>query len=388
MTPAFIFLSLLVASLANAAWDTKTEAFLTSRYRSFEETPFARNNQDNFGYLKQEFIYSNDSLRFQASPFILLENSQTVQLLEQKGDPILTPIASGHRKLDLETRNDADERTQSVFDFQELFLSYNQDAVSLDVGRRILSLGNLKLLSGWNKFNPSGASFRPTWLKGVDQFKLTVEKENTKVIGYSIHETLETRDARLIQIDHFASPFQLSLLGGDWWEAKTLGLALTVDVAGWLLKFESLNFKYFKTQKNREEETQVGGGFERSFAQDWNINFEFFTQSQGAGKKEDYKTHNLSPHQALHGKTYVASELKWTPNPFYTYSALALFSTIDSSSLQGMTATHQWNENVEVGLGFLVPSGKGEFSPKFAMIAPGKFQGAPSQVDLTLKMFY
>ncbi len=374
--------------LARADLNTKTEAFWTTRYRSFDSTPFAKYNYDHFLYLKQELSYSNEDWHFQTSPFALVVNSQPVSRVSQASDPILTSIFSNRQKMNLQTKMDQDEYTHTVLDFQELFTTYSHEALSAQIGRRIISLGNLKLLPGWNKFNPTGASFRPTWLKGVDHLKLSWQNENSKISGYAMGDQNPAYEAHLLQLDHFVSPFQISLLGGTWWEATSFGLALTADVEGWLLKLEALQFDYLGDSKIYGTETQWGGGFERSFAQEWTANFEFLFQSSGAKKKEDYPTHLVSQHQSLRGQAYTAGEIKWTPNPFYTYSALVLYSLVDQSSLQGLTIAKQWNENTEVSLGAFLPAGDGEFSPDFKIVGLRAYTGAPSQIDLTVKIFY
>ncbi|MGE3759576.1 MAG: hypothetical protein AB7H97_17555, partial [Pseudobdellovibrionaceae bacterium] len=224
--------SLFLAVVAAADFDVKTEGFFTSRYRSFKETPFSKYNLDNFIFLKEELSYAQDSFNVQASPYIIVVDSKDVKRVKQAGDPILSPIFPARQKMNLRQKGEKSNKTHWLTDFQELFVSANHESLSLDVGRRIISLGNLKLLSGWNKFNPTGASFRPTWLRGVDNVKLAWQNESSKLIGYSIFDEDESYNARLLQMDHFMSPVQMSILTGTWWEAKTVGLAFTVDVEG------------------------------------------------------------------------------------------------------------------------------------------------------------
>lgn len=362
------FLSLFFLPVSGfAEWDFKSEVFWTGRAREIKPNPLflEKENQDQFFYLREEITYQQEHWLAKVSPFVVVANSRKVK---QGPSPLITPIYSSRKQMNLESRYDNDPYTRTALDFQELYAGWNQEAYSLELGRRILSLGNLKLVPAWNKFNPIGASFRPTWIMGVDQVKMVHQDEKSKFTLYGILDQNRLQQAQLLQYDFFLSPFQISFLGGDWWGAHSAGLSSTYDFEGWLFKLESLVFDYFGVYADYETQTQTGAGVERSFAQDWSINVEFFFQPEGA----------ITPHRSLKGESYLAGELKWTPDSFYTYQWLWLYSSVDQSSLQGLVATKQWSENTEVSLGLFVPRGEGEFSPTVA----------PSQLDLTLKCFF
>lgn len=379
------------SSEAFAKWDYKTEAFLSARARHFNSaaTPsLAEDNTDQFLYLREEFAYSSEKWRMVASPFVMVENSQ----VSQGSDPILTPIFSRRRQLGLETQLKGDPHTVSTLDFQELFAGWADDKYKIEAGRRILSLGNLKILPGWNKFNPTATSFRPTWLSGVDQVNFSLQTETAKVIAYSVFDQDRIDQAQLFEMDFVNESLQWSLLAGQWWSANTAGLSVTYDISGYLLKFEALAFEYYGVKESFGHQNQWGAGIERSFAQDWAVNLEFLVQSHGAKKTEDYANHVRTPHESLRGYGYAAGELKWTPDSFHTLSLVSLLSLVDQSSLQGLTVARQLNENMELSLGIFIPQGNnGEFSPDARILSltnAEAFTGAPSQVDLTLKLFF
>lgn len=371
-----IGLLMLASPGSFAKWDFKTEAFFSARARHFDSVAtasMAEDNTDQFLYLREEFAYNSETWRMVASPFVLIENSR----ISQGSDPILTPIFSRRRQLGLETQLKGDPHVWSTLDFQELFVGWADDKYKVEAGRRIMSLGNLKILPGWNKFNPTATSFRPTWLNGVDQLNFALQTEMAKVIGYAVFDQDRMDQVQLLELDWVKDSWQWSFLAGQWWSANTVGLSVTQDVSGYLLKLEALVFDYYGAMEKFGQQHQWGAGMERSFAQDWALNLEFLVQSQGAKKTAEYASHVRTPHESLRGYAYAAGELKWTPDSFHTYSLVGLMSLVDRSSLQGLTIARQLRENTELSLGIFLPQGSdGEFS-----------SGAPSQYDLTLKLF-
>jgi hypothetical protein len=364
----------------------KTEAFATLRKREFNKPIGVKENIDDFFYLKQEVSYLDGSWRATASPFALIYNSQLVGVSR---DAISGSPFQPDRQLNLQTKFDHEPQTWAALDFQEIFVGWSGDSISLEFGRRILSLGNLKLLPVWNKFNPMTTSFRPTWINGVDQLNGSYRTEKTKIIAYSIFDKEPLDQAQLIEADYFLSPFQVSILGGSWWGANTLGFAVTADIWGWLLKLETLSLNYFGRHQSFESDVQTALGFERAFSEDWNFNLEFLGQSGGEADRDKIISHRVTPHQAFRGRAYGATEIRWTPNPFYAFSLLGLISMVDQSSMQGMTVVRQWGENAEISGGFFLPGGHGEFSDKAEVnFVTGGLIGAPSQYDLTVKYFY
>lgn len=377
-----IFILLFTQSL-NA--DQRTEAFFTTRYRKFSSSPLTQENQDNFLYFKHELTDTAGSVHWQVSPYLLFSNSQRV---DQGGDPIVTPLFSSVRQMNIETHFDSNPSTRGIIDFQELAIEYSKYDFKIEMGRRILSIGNLKLFSVWNKFNPTAISFRPTWLTGIDQLKLSWQSDNNKIVGYSVFDQQESDRAQFVIYDHFASPFQFSFLVGQWWQSTSIGFSGNVDADGWLLKIEALSFSYFNLQSGRPNEIQTAMGVEHGFAQDWVVNLELFSQSQGATSRDGYVLFNKSPHQSFKGRYLGATEIKWSPDPFYSFSGLIAVSFIDQSSVLGLTCTRQINDNLELSLGVMLPQGDGELGSKFQLLSPTNSIGVPAQADLTLKTYF
>ncbi|MBK7961551.1 MAG: hypothetical protein IPK04_10365 [Bdellovibrionales bacterium] len=369
-----------------ADFSFKTEAFATLRKREFDKPIGAKSNLDEFFYFREEISYLSENWRATASPFLLVYNSQLVDI---GTDGIVTSPFQPDRQLSLQTRLDHDRRTWTTLDLQEFFVGWSGDSLSLEFGRRILALGNFKLLPAWNKFNPTTTSLRPTWINGVDQLNGAYRSEKAKVIAYSIFDKDRLDQAQILEASYFATPFQYSLLAGQWWSANSVGFAMTIDSWGWLIKVETLSLNYFGSHQSLGKDFQSALGFERAFSEDWTINLEFLNQSSGESDRSKVISHQVTPHQSFRGRAYGAVEVRWTPNSFYVFSLLGLISLVDQSSMQGMTVSKQWGENAEISGGLFLPAGHGEFSKKAELdAASGGLNGAPAQYDLTIKYFY
>ena len=367
----------------------RSEAFFINVYRNLHQTGLSTVNTSLDTYIlgNSQLRLTQGKLQFEVRPEIRGLVGRAANL--PSGDPAFATVRSPRRLMDLRTKIDGGEGSEIYLDWERLGLAYRGEDFEVQVGRRVVSLGVLRVIPLWNKFSrPLPTAPNPQIIYASDTVSARWQKDSWALSGVGLFETTKMNDnVAWLEAIHYGEWAELHLLASQWWGNPTFGVAAAKDVAGATIRGEVLAVAPFMDRAERQ--VQAGVGAEYAFDENWSAVLETLYQSKGAKSRSEYTPSLPSRFMPLRGFGYSVLTGQYKLTSLWTLSAGALTNWLDGSTYGLIKAQHSLNENTDLYLESAIPVGtKGaEFSARtFTFTAPvAATVGSPFQASVGLR---
>ena len=366
-------------------FDGKGDLSLTGEYRTFPQSglgPYDHAWESIFkGNYQAKIIHSD--FRLELTPELRGLNSRVLSL---PSNSIGYATVRGPRRLMSLGLNVVNySQAQWVLDFERLNFVGRLGELEIQVGRKPVGVGTLKVLPVWNKFSrPLPNTAGPNLIFGQDSATLRWQKEELSIQTIDI----EGRDARSKDAVHWLEGIlydpnlEIHGMASRWWENNTLGLALAKDVGGATLRAEGLWIGFDKSYPSKQ--AQAGLGLEYALNETWTLLGEGIYLEAGANSSSKYPLIIGSRFRPLRAKGYTYLQAAAQLSSFWNLNLASLVNLVDGSIYPMIKLTHSLSDNCELTLAGQFPIGSAgtEFSKKifqYPTLPPGEFIGAPSQ---------
>lgn len=388
----FIFLiNFSAATRANFEMSQELNLYLARREINQTNLSQEKNNSiiSQFGWFASNIRYSNDGqFNLELKPEIRHLRDDGVSLF--KTDPAYTTISPVKRYFPLEWRLQKEKNSETYLSLEKAKLSFQSNNLEAYAGRKSVSLGTLRIFPVWNKFSKiSPLSFAaPQIIATQDGGGVRYQQDDKMFQMISVIDENEEKNAYIAEAVFFGEIIETHFLAARWWNANALGFAFTKDLLGMSLKGEAL---YIPNGKNLNQEIfQAGFGGEYAFTETISAFFEYFYESNGHSKKEDYKITLPDRFAFLQSKSYLYTQAIWKLTPTFSLSQGLLINSYDKSTLILSKADYSFSESTDFTMALSTPTGaKGsEFSTNTFNYSNNKSLGSPTILSLAMKVFF
>lgn len=389
-----ILLLLLLLALPTRVFalesDWKGEISLTGAHRDFPQNgfgPYKNAWESTLLSSLQGRVFLGSGWRLEARPELRGFISRAAGLSPSQAG--FATVEGPERLMDLSAKLMRANTAQWFLEAERLNLSYNSDSVEIQIGRKPVGVGTLKVLPVWNKFSkPLPNVAGPNLVFGSDSFTLRAQSGEWSAQLIDIEgKGAKSRDAvHWLEAILYDPEIELHIMGSRWWEKNTLGLALAKDVLGATLRLEALWIGF--DEHGTKRELQGGLGIEYALNETWTLLSEALYLENGAEKASQYTI--LAPptrFDPLRAKAYLYLQAQASFASFWTSSFAFLANAVDGSFYPMLKLSRSLSDNFDVALDLRGPLGRDgtEFSRKTFSFAGGSYIGAPAQAALELK---
>jgi hypothetical protein len=377
--------------LSAFAWETefRSEAFFINVFRNLHQTGLSTVNTSLDTYLlgNTQLRLSQGNFQFELRPELRGLVGRAAGL--PRNDPATATVNSPERLLNLRKKIDGGSGSEWYLDVERLGVSYRGEDFEVQLGRRVVSLGVLRVIPLWNKFSrPLPTAPNPQIIYASDTLSARWQSEKWAFSGVGVFESTKMNtNVAWVEAIHYGEAAELHFLASQWWGSPTFGVAAAKDVAGATIRGEVLAVAPFGERP--DSQVQAGVGAEYAFNEDWSAVLETLYQSKGAKRRGEYTLSLPSRFMPLRGFGYSVLTGQYKLTPFWTLSAGALTSWVDASTYGLVKAQHSLNENTDLYLETAIPIGTdgAEFSARtFTFTAPTTATvGSPFQASVGLR---
>lgn len=375
---------------AESTFYGKGEVWLQGDYREYPNRGFAPDDSalEGIGRIQYQMRWTNPYFRIEVSPEIRGFQSKVLEYSPLNAG--YATVASPKRLLQLEKKIADSRQTEVLFDLERLnYISYF-GLLEMQIGRKPVSVGTLKVIPIWNKFSrPLPNNAGPNFVFGQDSFILRWQKDLTsfQLIDIEGNRFRQRDSVRWLEGIYYHPEIELHWMAAHWWKNTTTGFALAKDLWGATLRSEGLWIDLDNKQKNRE--LQLGLGVEYAWSEIWTLLGEAVFYERGASKKADYPLELQSPFRPLRAKAYAYLQANAKFWSFWEFNLAAMVNGVDGSFYPMVKLGRSVSDNWEIAWESRFPIGadQSEFSKTtfaYPKLAPGFSVGAPSQHALTL----
>lgn len=377
---------------AASAWefDQTFEGQLYEQFRKFSRTNDSSfvSVYDTYGIFSSDATLSDGGWQFSAKPELRMLFSQAVSAASD--DPARVTLAPPERYFDLERSFGQGSNRDFLIALEKLNAVYSWDTAEIYAGRRPISLGVLRVFPVWNKFTRP-LPFQPAILQrsSSDGAGVRFQTDRFLLKTFTILGADVKRDAaHLFEATYFGSGFDLLLLGGSWWEKKTLGFAFSTEWRGLGIKNESLLIGF--DEKNDVREFQNGTGFEYTLTEKFSAAAEFLYLSQGVDTKEERPLNTRTRFMPLNSKSYSYLNVSYKFTPLWSANWGLCINLTDGSTYSLLNSSRSLTENIDLNFDFNLPLGsdEAEFSQRSIFLQEDITLGYPLSAAVSLKMTY
>ncbi|RZA08016.1 MAG: hypothetical protein EOP11_06100 [Proteobacteria bacterium] len=388
----FLALSFLASLLTSPAFALETEfrseADFINVYRNIHQQGLSSVDTalDSYVVGNTQVRLSHEGFQLEVRPEIrgLLGRSVGLPLT----DPAFATVRSPRRLLNLRTKLESGAGNEWYLDWERLNLSYRGEDFEVQAGRRIVSLGVLKVIPLMNKFSrPLPTAPNPQIIYASDMVSARWQSGEWALSSVGIADRRIADSVIWLEAIRYAEWAEVHLLASQWWRETTFGVAIAKDVAGATLRGELLAVSPFSDRP--ESQIQAGIGGEYAFDEKWSAVLETLYQSKGAKRRDQYTLALPSRFMPLRGFGYSILNAQYKLTPLWNLSAGALTNWLDGSTYALIKAQHSLNENTDLFLELAAPIGTegAEFSARtFTISVPtAATVGSPLQASLGLR---
>ncbi len=388
-----LFLLLLPVTSFAFDWDGKGELGVTGAYRDFSQNGFGP-----YKYAYESIVLSKYQMRFYAGDGLRLEATPEIRGFVSRvvgrgpGEAGYATVEGPERLLDLDARIADGGSSLWIYDMDRLNVVLSHGDFELQVGRKPVGVGTLKVLPVWNKFSrPLPHTAGPNLVFGSDSATLrwqsglwALQLIDIEGKSFKKHDAVRWMEAIL-----YHPEVELHLMASRWWGKDTLGLALAKDLAGATLRAEGLAIGF--NEKGIKREIQAGLGLEYALNETWTLLGEGLYLSDGSSDSTRYPLNIPSRFQPLRAKGYLYAQAAANFASFWNASFSGLGNLIDGSIYPIVRLSRSLSDNIDIAMDARGPTGKKgkEFSRetfRFPMPfgLPARTLGAPTQIMMEL----
>lgn len=387
----FVLLAVIFATADARAWewDRTFEGQITEGFRKYDRSNDTRfvSVYDTWGILASEQTLSEGGLLIEAKPEFRFVLSQAVSA--DLDDPSRITLEPPPRHLDLETVFDRGSNRQLYTAVEKLSISYAFDTAEVYVGRRPVSLGVLRTFPVWNKFTkplPFQSALVQRSTSDGAGIRFQSDRFLFKALAVVSGPDFKKDGAYLFETTYFGTGFDVLLLGGNWWDERTLGVAFTTDIEGLGVKNEWVAFGFNEGGSNVEY--QNGTGLEYSFGEKFTALAELLYLSQGVNTSRDRPLRTKTRFMPLSSRFYAYANGNYKFTPLWTGTLGALANLVDGSIYLMGSSSRSMSDNVDLNLEVNLPLGPGaaEFSQRSVFLRDDITLGYPLTAALSLKI--
>jgi hypothetical protein len=324
------------------------------------------------------------------SPFLGFEFQPEMRVLSSEGRGLQTldpayldlPVADRYFSADLGAVKS--ENFIATLNFERINAVYRFNEGSFLVGRRPVSLGNLRTLIILNKFaaNSLSASGYPFYF-GQDGATWTYAFDSHQFRAISILAEYRARDVHLLEWKFSGEGFEFQAIGGSWWNKMAYGVAPTVDLAEGSLRFELLNVP-------DEKLTQAGLGYERALGESFKFTFESLYQSLGSKNAGEITLVSPSSFMLFRSQIIGLLQGEYTGFQFWNIALGVARSFSDESVIGSARIQYALSDHFDVYVDSRWPftTTRGEFSTYTIDLPGGGRFGQSAFVSFGVKAFF
>jgi hypothetical protein len=386
----YLFLYLLLLPIAASAmeWDGKGDLVLAGEYREFPQSGFGP-----FSHAYESIITGKYQMRFYPWSVMRLEVTPEVRGFISRevgrgpGEPGYATVEGPERLLDFKVNLLTGNTAQALLDSERVNLIFTLGQIEIQLGRKPIGVGTLKVLPIWNKFSrPLPNTAGPNLIFGQDSATLRWQKGQWAFQALDIEGKKARPEAavRWLEAILYSPALELHLMASRWWEKNVIGLAFAKDLGGATLRGESLWIG--PDLKGRENEFQGGLGIEYALNETWTLLGESLFQSDGANRTSQYTVLIPSPYRPLRAKAYAYVQATAQINAFWAANIGALVNGIDGSFYPLLKLSRSLSDHFDAAIDLRGPVGTNgkEFSREAFHFPVKRYIGAPSQIQLQL----
>lgn len=385
-----IFLLFFATPAFSMTVDGKGELNLSGEYREFPQTglgPYTSAWEAIFKGNYQTRI-TNPFFRLEITPELRGFQSKVLRL-PSTGVGYST-VKGPERLLSLAANIYEKNESQWVLDIERLNYVSFFGALELQLGRKPVGVGTLKVLPIWNKFSrPLPNTAGPNFIFGQDSAILRTQRGNYSFQAIDIEgkNAKEVDAVRWLEAILYDPNIEFHLMASRWWGNNSLGFALAKDLAGATIRGEALWIGFDKADGNRE--AQAGLGAEYAINESWTLLAEGIFYEMGASSSQKYAIAQNSRYRSLRAKAYSYLQATWQISSFWSLNASSMVNLVDGSFYPMLKLTNSLSDNWELSFDARAPLGSDgqEFSRKtfqYPKLPAGTSIGAPSQFSVQL----
>ncbi len=369
--------------------DSRGDLTLFSDYRKANQEGFFTENKkgDGLFWLGNTLSSSAGKFRFTLRPELrgLLGGASALP----SSHPLFLTVRSPDRFLNFRWNILSNSDQEWYGDFEKIEVSYEEDNLSIFMGRKILSLGVLQIFPIWNKLGrvlPIAPG--PGFIYGQDQLGARYQYQNWAFQGSSILGPSSNDGITFGETVWFSAFGEFHFLVSTWWKEFVTGGAFAKDWGGATLRAEVLTVG--TSSSDPDQQIQVGIGAEYAIHSRWTLLGEAIYLSNGATRTQDYAQIILSRFQPLRAAAYAAWKLDYKVTDLLTVSGGTLMNGIDLSQMVLIRIEYSYSEDTEMILSGYAPLGKAgtDFSTQTFVYPDGRSFGVPAQLSGTIRTYF
>lgn len=304
-------------------------------------------------------------------------------------DPARVSVSSPKRLVNLDTSLVNSNKVESVLDIERAYLSYQKESTEVYVGRRVVSIGVLRTFPIWNKFsvNTLATMGLPEYFS-QDSVGFSTQEGNVGVRTVGIFTPEQINNAYFTETTLYSEWVEAHALAAFWWDRWVLGLAISKDWEGSIVKAEYLNID--PGGDSIDQQHQIGVGYENTFNDKLSILFESIFLSQGATDPNFYDTTIPSKFRPYRARYYSMASLPWKPVSSLQISPGAMWNWIDGSVMGFLQGQYNLSNQVDLVLDVRQALGREdtEFSSSAFKFWNSNEIGTPGLYRLGLKVSF
>ncbi len=347
---------LFIAILHSSASSAEVEYHLTPQfdsyvqYRELNQRGFSNQESTTDSFLLQRINGEAYLGNFYLSLTPELRTAISHGVGKSNSDPARVTIRSPRRLMDLSLDIiKANGHAESILDIERAYLSYQIESSEFYIGRKVVSLGVLRVFPVWNKFSPNTlATLGLPEYFSQDSVGFSSQHGQVNVRGVGVATQEESRNALFLETTVYSDWIEAHVLGAHWWDRWVLGLALSKDIAGSILKAEYLNID--PGGESIDRQVQIGLGFEDTFTDKLSVLFENLYLSQGATDPNFYDAIIPSAFRPYRARYYSMASLNWKPLTTLSLSPGAMWNWIDGSVMGIFQAQYNMSNKIDLVL--------------------------------------
>lgn len=343
---------------------------------------------DTYGVLGNQWAGSWSGIRFEFRPELRLLAGDSVGLPEKDIARMSVQPPSQFAKLQWKLFSGAG--SEGFFSIERANVTIPMGDAELSIGRKVLSLGTLKVIPLWNRLSrPLPTAYGPDGLVfGRDQASIRYQSGNYAFFGFWVegpvlpsNQTIY-RD-RMIggEVTAFYDWIELHLMAGQWYERNVFGLAFAKDLGGVTWAGESLF---------HENIAQIATGLEYAWSSTVTSLFEGLYSGLGVKHPDDYEVAPADPLFGFRAQYYLYGQLRYQFVTDFTFQPSVIFNAVDYSAWTAARLEWAMNENTDLAIQGSVPIGVPgtEFSRHAFTFPNGGSLGSPALAWIELKTFF
>jgi hypothetical protein len=370
-------------------WDLHANTDLSFSNRSFPQSGFGKYDSANevmfLGGIPGRMFFTKD-FRFEGEPQLRGFYSRVLE--RGASEPGYTDVSSPARFMRLGGELKRSPDMQWYGDVEKLNLIAGFQGGEVQVGRKPVSVGTMKVLSVWNKFSkPLPNSAQPNLIFGLDSASVRAQFGSISLAAMDIEgpHALPQSAVRWFEGTYYRTGFELHLMGSRWWQTNTAGMAFAADVGGAALRGELLDIDVDQQTANHELQAALGG--EYAFSEVWSLVLESIYLEHGIGSSDPLPLAITSPFRPLPSKLYGYFMAKAQFSAVWTLGMGSLVNVLDGSPYALLSLARSMSDSVDLELSWRGPLGSAnrEFSRRAVTFSDtDQYIGVPSQLSLRL----